>query len=327
MYKAIHPDTGALVDYPALLLKSSESDAWADANADEICRLTQGYDKHNIPDTNIMHFIHVTDISKGRKATYLKIVAANKPDKKRVRWTCGGDKVTYLGNVSTKTADLATAQILLNCILSTPGAKHMTIGIKNFYLNTPAKSFEYMRIHVSHIPSDIMSLYALHDKVHNGAVYVEIRKGMYALPQAGRIANDHLVLNLNKHGYHQAKHTHGLFNHNTRDISFSLIVDDFSVEYIHSRDAQHLIDTLDSLYEITTDWTGAKYYLGLTLEWDYDERTLAISMPGYVEKALQRFSHPPPTRPQHSPHAWSRPDYEAKTQFAAPPNDSPPTDS
>jgi hypothetical protein len=326
--KAIHPDTGALVDYPALL-KSSQSGAWAEANADEIGRLAQGYAKHQIIGTDTMHFIYVTDIPKGRKATYLKIVAADKPDKavtKRVRWTCGGDKVTYLGDVSTKTADLTTAKILFNSILSTPDAKHMTIDIKNFYLNTPMKSFEYMRIPVSHIPADIMDLYNLHDKVHNGAVYVEIRKGMYGLPQAGRIANDRLLVHLNKHGYHQAKHTHGLFTHDTRDISFSLVVDDFGVKYIHAADAQHLIDTLDSLYEITTDWTGAKY-LGLTLDWDYSARTLDISMPGYVEKALQRFSHPPPARPQHSPHAWSRPDYGAKTQFTAPPDDSPPMDS
>jgi hypothetical protein len=215
--KAIHPDTGALVDYPALL-KSSESDAWAAANANEIGNLAQGYLKRNIPGTDTIHFIYVTEIPKGRKATYLKIVAADKPDKavpKRVRWTCGGDKVTYIGDVSTKTADLATAKILFNSVLSTPNAKFMTIDIKNFYLNTPMKSFEYMRIPVSQIPSDIMSLYDLHDKVHNGAVYVEIRKGMYGLPQAGRLANDRLVEHLNTHGYHQAKHTHGLFTHDT----------------------------------------------------------------------------------------------------------------
>ncbi len=78
--KAIHPDTGALVDYPALL-KSSESNAWADANSDDSGRLAQGYGKkHNIPGTNTMHFMHRSDLPDGRKATYLKIVAANKPN-------------------------------------------------------------------------------------------------------------------------------------------------------------------------------------------------------------------------------------------------------
>jgi hypothetical protein len=327
-YKAIHPDTGSLVDYPALL-KSSQAAGWIEANADEIGRLAQGYKKRNIPGTDTMHFIHVTDIPKGRKPTYLKIVAADKPTKeitKRVRWTCGGDRVTYIGDVSTKTADLTTAKILFNSVLSTPDAKFMSIDIKNFYLNTPMKSFEYMRIPVSHIPDDIMTDYDLHDKVHNGAVYVEIRKGMYGLPQAGRIANDRLVQHLAKHGYHQAKHTHGLFTHETRDIAYSLVVDDFGVKYIDPADAQHLIDTLASLYEITTDWSGTKY-LGLTLDWDYQARTLDISMPGYIEKALQRFAHPLPPRPQHSPHAWTRPNYGAKTQYTDPVDDSAPMDS
>jgi hypothetical protein len=46
-------------------------------------------------------------------------------------------------------------------------------------------------------------------------------------------------------------------------------------------------------------------------------------MPGYIERALQRFTHPLPTRPQHSPHAWTKPIYGAKIQYAAPDDDSP----
>jgi hypothetical protein len=80
--------------------------------------------------------------------------------------------------------------------------------------------------------------------------------------------------------------THGLFTPDTRDIPFSLVVDNFGVKYIHAHNAQHLIDTLARQYELTTGWTGAKY-LGLTLDWDYNARTLDVSMPGYVEKALQ----------------------------------------
>jgi hypothetical protein len=151
MYKAIHPGTGALVDYPALL-KSSESDAWADANAGEIGRLAQGYGKHNIPGTDTMH-------------RHSQRPQSNLPQNH------GRQKNRRQSHLSWrrqhKTADLATAKIMFKSIISTPDAKHMTINIKNFYLNTPMKSFEYMRIPVSHIPPDIMSLYALHDKVHN----------------------------------------------------------------------------------------------------------------------------------------------------------------
>ena len=46
-------------------------------------------------------------------------------------------------------------------------------------------------------------------------------------------------------------------------------------------------------------------------------------MPGYVKKALHKFNHKPPNKPQHSPHQWTRPTYGTKVQHATD-NDSPP---
>ena len=60
------------------------------------------------------------------------------------------------------------------------------------YLGTSMERYEYMRIPIHMIPDDIMALYNLQGLVHNGYVYVEIRKGMYGLPQAGKLANDRL---------------------------------------------------------------------------------------------------------------------------------------
>jgi hypothetical protein len=222
----------------------------------------------------------------------------------------GGDKVEYPGEVSTKTADLATAKILLNSVLSTPEAKFCAFDIKDFYLNTPMDRYEYMRIPVNQIPPEIFELYNLQDLVHNGYVYVEIRKGMYGLPQAGILANKQLLPHLQKHGYHPCPHTHGLFKHETRPLAFTLIVDDFGVKYVGIEHAQHLREVLKSKYTITEDWEGT-HFLGMQLDWDYDKRTVDISMPGYIEKALQRFQHPSPKRPEHSPHVYIEPSYGA----------------
>ena len=57
-------------------------------------------------------------------------------------------------------------------------------------------------------------------------------KGMYGLPQAGLIANELLVKRLNKHGYRQSKLVPGLWKHDTRTIQFTLVVDNFGVEYV-----------------------------------------------------------------------------------------------
>jgi hypothetical protein len=39
-------------------------------------------------------------------------------------------------------------------------------------------------------------------------------------------------------------------------------------------------------------------YLGLTLNWDYTERKVHLSMPGYIKNALIHFSHEPPDKLQ-----------------------------
>ncbi len=46
-------------------------------------------------------------------------------------------------------------------------------------------------------------------------------------------------------------------------------------------------------------------------------------MPGYIEWALLHFSHLPPTQPEHSPHAWQKPNYGAKVQYADQPTTAP----
>ena len=64
----------------------------------------------------------------------------------------------------------------------------MTIDIKDYYLGTPMNRYEYMKIPVKHIPEDIMIQYNLEHLIVNDHIMVEIRKGMYGLPQAGIIA-------------------------------------------------------------------------------------------------------------------------------------------
>jgi hypothetical protein len=201
----------------------------------------------------------------------------------------------------------------------------MTTDLKDFYLGTPMERFEYMRIPIHMIPDEIMDQYNLHDLVENGYVYVEIRKGMYGLPQAGKLANDRLTKFLEPHGYVPTAVTPGLWKHKTRDISFTLVVDDFAVKYTKKRDADHLLETLEKMYVCSTDW-GATRYCGLTLKWDYVSRirSCLLSMPGYIERALKRFKHKAPGRHERSPHAWVKPNYGAKVQYAEGPDMSTP---
>ena len=73
----------------------------------------------------------------------------------------GGDRVHYPGDAGTPTADLLTVKLLINSVISTPGAKFFTMDIKDFYLNTPMKRFEYMCLRLSDMPEDVIDHYKL----------------------------------------------------------------------------------------------------------------------------------------------------------------------
>jgi hypothetical protein len=108
--------------------------------------------------------------------------------------------------------------------------------------------------------------------------------------------------------------THGLWKHDTCPISFLLVVDDFGVKYVGREHAEHLMECIKKNYNISSNWNDSAY-CGLTLEWDYKNRTVDLSMPGYIKAALHKYQHAAPARPEHAPHTWNPPIYGAKTQY------------
>jgi hypothetical protein len=137
-----------------------------------------------------------------------------------------------------------------------------------------------MRFHISRIPQEIIDEYNLTDIMEaDGWCYVEIRKAMSGLKESGFIANQKLKVVLAKQGYIPSKFTPGLFTYKTRKIAFSLVVDDFGVKYENKEDMDHLVKTLADRYPIKVD-LKAEFYLGITIKWDYENRTAILSMPG-----------------------------------------------
>ena len=81
----------------------------------------------------------------------------NKKEKNRTRFTVGGDRIDYPGEVATPTADMLVAKILFNSVISTKGARFMTIDILNFYIITPLKRHEFIRINLRYILDEIIT--------------------------------------------------------------------------------------------------------------------------------------------------------------------------
>jgi Reverse transcriptase (RNA-dependent DNA polymerase). len=269
--------------------------------------------------TDTIFFIPKHKIPPGRKVTYARIVPAIRPQKDethRTRMTVGGNLLQYDQDTGSPAADLVTAKLFFNSVISTPRARFMNMDVKDFYLNNIMPRYEYMKIHISLLPKDVINHYHLqHIQDEHGYVYMEIRKGMYGLKQAGRIAYDALVKHLAKYGYVPSNTTQGLWTHVTRPIQFILVVDDFGVKYTNEADVHHLIAALKDKYNISIDWEGS-LYCGLHLKWDYTAGYVDVSMPQYIATALKKFNHPPPQRPQHAPAKWTRPTFGAKIQYA-----------
>jgi hypothetical protein len=233
------------MEYSALMKDPRLQPLWTQGFGNECGRLFQGI--RDIPGTDTCFFIELKNIPKDRKITYGKIVCDYKPhklEKERVRLTVGGDRLDYSGDVATSTADITTFKILINSTLSTEDAAMMMIDIKNYYLSTPLSRFEYMKMLLSRFPEEIIQKYNLNALAVDGWVYIEIRKGMYGLKQAGLIANQLLQTRLAPFGYYPARHTPGLWLHKTRPISFTLVVDDFAVKYVGKQHAEHLRNAL-----------------------------------------------------------------------------------
>ena len=264
-------------------LKGPDKAIWEKAHGEEIIRLI---------DSKTGRFIHRHDMPADRKAAYynpqLKIKIKNGVLQYRVRGTIGGDQVHYPGETTAYTAHLETIRLLLNAVVS-EHASFLTADIKDFYLGTPLERKEYMRINIKHIPADVQKQYNIADMVHNEHVIMEISRSIYGLPQAGKLSQDRLIMHLAKHGYTQCPNTPCLFVHATNGVAFTLVVDDFLIKFKERKAADHLLEALREMYTMTTDFGTTQKYVGITLTHNKAKHTIDMSIPGYVQKALQRF--------------------------------------
>ena len=91
----------------------------------------------------------------------------------------------------------------------------MTIDVKYFYSNTPIARSECMRLQLSNLLESVVKQYNLEAKSTKDCyVYVEIKQGMYGLPQEGLIAQEMIEKLLNKKSYKQSDITLGFWMHN-----------------------------------------------------------------------------------------------------------------
>ena len=196
--------TGHKETYEMLLKQDPEH--WSCSMANELRRLVQGVGEQMKSGNNNIFYIKKNQIPKGCQITYCTIMCDYRPlkdDPYCVQLTVGGDRLTYDYDAGSPAASLTDAKILFNSIISTQNAKFMSADIKDYFLCSPMDRYEYAKIPFKIIPEEIRKQYNLYKLVEDdGYVYFEIRKGMYGLKQAARLAYNNLVKKLAPEGYY-----------------------------------------------------------------------------------------------------------------------------
>ncbi len=131
-----------------------------------------------------------------------------------------------------------------------------------------------------------------------------MQRAVWGLPQAGILANKCLQRKLAPFGYYKCINTPGFRRHESRPLTFTLVVDNFGVKFVNKNDVDLLISSIKKTYTLTKDWTG-RLYCGIMLKWDYVGRTVDISMPRYIKKKLQEYEHIMPKKIQMCPYSPS----------------------
>ena len=106
------------------------------------------------------------------------------------------------------------------------------------------QEYKYMQLPLSIIPQEIIDQYKLHNIQRKGIVYMEMRKEMPGLKQAGKLVNNHLQTHLVKYGYFLTPRTASLWTHNKANVMFTLVVNGFGVRFTKREDTQHLTNAL-----------------------------------------------------------------------------------
>ncbi|OEU11422.1 hypothetical protein FRACYDRAFT_245985 [Fragilariopsis cylindrus CCMP1102] len=149
--------TGKMIDYKQLINHSDKQtrESWQKSAANEFGKLLKGVGKNKdgtqrVKGSDTFHFIRRKQVPTGKKVMY-------------AQFCC---------------------DIHLNSTISTKNADYAAADIGNFYTNSKLKSSEYMRIHLSLIPTEIIEEYNVMQYVEaDGYAYVEITGAMYGLAQ------------------------------------------------------------------------------------------------------------------------------------------------
>jgi hypothetical protein len=134
----VHPVTGRTISsYKKLMHDPATTEVWQTAFGKDFGGMAQGCNKTGQKGTNAMFVMSHNEIAHAlaakKKFTYANPVVDYRPQKEdphRIHIMAGGNLINYEGNASVQTADLYTAKLHWNSVVSTKDARYMCLDIK-----------------------------------------------------------------------------------------------------------------------------------------------------------------------------------------------------
>ncbi len=128
---------GKLLEYCHLIANPNTHATWTHSYGKELGWLAQGM-PGQVTGMDTIFFIPTDKVPRARAkdVTYGLITCLIKPEKtkepNRTKLVAGGDRVHFPSYAGTPTTDLLIVKLLINSMISTPGARFFTMEIKNF---------------------------------------------------------------------------------------------------------------------------------------------------------------------------------------------------
>ena len=142
MANSVMGENGELLEYRHLIANPKTRATWTHLYGNELGRLAQGM-QGRAKGTDTIFFIprHMVPKDRTRDVTYGLITCLIRPKKldkpNRTRLVAGGDRVHYPFDAGMPTANLLTIKLLINSVISTPGARFFTMDIKKLLSEYP----------------------------------------------------------------------------------------------------------------------------------------------------------------------------------------------
>ena len=120
--------TGKSLKFHHLIKMDKYRDIWMKSFANELGRLAQGI--RYVPGINTIVFIPHAEVPFGTTVTYGRMFCTYSPyktEKHRTHITVSGNLFIFMYDVSAPTFDMTTAKLIFNSVISTPGARFITL--------------------------------------------------------------------------------------------------------------------------------------------------------------------------------------------------------